>query len=158
MEKMPRLTKSFLLHAGFIRSYTRFTQGRLAIASIETRPEMRLSRVAVAMRLAKQLEREYDPWTGALAAMVRASAENAMGNRAAAMASLQAAIDQTEATDTLVYTNPARYRLGQLVGGDEGERLVKAATETMVARGIRTPERWAAFYFPGTWGQPPSPK
>jgi tetratricopeptide (TPR) repeat protein len=158
MEKMPRLKKSFLLHAGFIRSYTRFTQARLAIASIDARPDMRLLRVGDALRLARQLEREYDPWTGALAAMVRASAENATGNQTAAMASLESAIERTEATDTLVYASPARYRLGQLVGGDEGARLVQAASETMVARGIRDPARWAAFYFPGTWGQPPSPR
>jgi len=158
MEKMPRLKKSFLLHAGFIRSYTRFAQGRLAIASIEARPDMRLLRVGDALRLARQLEREYDPWTGALAAMVRASAENATGNHAAAIASLESAIERTEATDTLVYASPARYRLGQLVGGDEGARLVQAASEAMFARGIRDPARWAAFYFPGTWGQPPSPR
>jgi tetratricopeptide (TPR) repeat protein len=155
METMPKLKKSFLLHAGFIRSYTRFTQGRLAIASIETCPDMRFIRVGEVMRLAKQLERECDPWTGALAAMIRACAENATGNRAAAIASLRSAVERTEATDTIVYASPARYRLGQLLCGDEGALLVRTANETMAARGIRAPDRWVAVYFPGTWGEVP---
>jgi hypothetical protein len=117
---------------------------------------MRFIRVGEVMRLAKELERECDPWTGALAAMIRACAENATGNRTAAIASLRSAVERTEATDTIVYASPARYRLGQLIGGDEGALLVKTATETMAASGIRAPARWVAFYFPGTWGGVPS--
>jgi len=156
MAQMPRLKKSLLLHAGFIRAYTRFTQGRLAIASIEGSPDLRSARVAAALNLAGQLDREYDPWTGALASIVRGSAHNAAGDRDAAIASLRRAVEQTEATDTHAYAGPVRYRLGQLLGGDDGTTLVKEAIETMFAQGIRVPERWAAIYLPGSWGYPPS--
>jgi eukaryotic-like serine/threonine-protein kinase len=156
MEKMPKLKKSFLLHSGFIRAYTRFAQGRLAIASIETRPDTRLVRVGEALRLARELDRECDPWTRGLASMVRGCAENAAGNRGAAIAAVRSAVEQNEATDTHAYAAPARFRLGQLLGGDEGAELSKAAIETMAAQGVRNPERWVAFYLPGSWGQSPS--
>jgi len=153
MEKMPKLKKSFLLHSGFIRAYTRFAQGRFAIASLAARPEMRLVRVGEALRLARQLDTECDPWTGALASIVRACAENAAGNRDAAIAALRSAVEQTEATDTLAYAMPVRFRLGELLGGAEGDEMVKAALQEMATQGVRTPERWASFYLPGSWGQ-----
>src|SRR5579863_2054723 len=120
MEKMPLLRRSFLLHAGCIRSYTRYANARLAIASIDGRPELRLVRVGEALRLANQLEREHDPWTSGLAALVRGCAENAAGNRDAAIAALQSAVERTEASGMRVHASAARYRLGQLLGGDEG--------------------------------------
>jgi serine/threonine protein kinase/tetratricopeptide (TPR) repeat protein len=155
MAQMPRLKKSLLLHSGFIRAYTRFTQARFAIASIASRPDRRLVRVAEALRLADALEREYDPWTAALAAMARGAAHNAAGNRAAAIGALRLAVERTEATDTRAYAHPCRYCLGQLVGGDEGAHLVKEAFGAMTSQGISRPERWSYFYLPGNWG--PSP-
>jgi len=156
MEEMPKLKKSLLLHSGYIRSYTRLARARVAIASIRVRPDLWLVRVSEALRLAGELEREYDPWTAGLASMVRACAENAIGNRPAAIAALRSAVEQTEATGTLLYTSPARYRLGQMLGGDEGDRLAKTAIETMTSQGVRVPERWVAFYMPGSWNQPES--
>jgi hypothetical protein len=114
---------------------------------------MRLVRVGEALRLARQLDTECDPWTGALASIVRACAENAAGNRDAAIAALRSAVEQTEATDTLAYAMPVRFRLGELLGGAEGDEMVKAALQEMATQGVRTPERWASFYLPGSWGQ-----
>ncbi len=106
---------------------------------------MRFIRVGEVMRLAKQLERECDPWTGALAAMIRACAENSTGNRAAAIASLRSAVERTEATDTIVYASPARYRLGQLLGGDvSGTRLVQTADRDNGC--VRNPCSWISSW------------
>jgi serine/threonine protein kinase/tetratricopeptide (TPR) repeat protein len=153
MEKMPLLKRSFLLHIGCIRSYTRYANARLAIASIDGRPELRLVRVGEALRLANRLERGHDLWTSGLAALVRGCAENAAGNRDAAIAAFRSAVERTEATDMRVHAAAARYRLGQLLGGDDGGALVQSATETMLQQGVRVPERWAAIHAPGIWGQ-----
>ena len=151
---LPALKKSLLLHAGFIRTMTCFVQGRLAIASIESRPELRARRIAEARLMARKMEREYDPWSGALGQLVKAAAENAAGNREAAIDALRAGVERCRATDSLVYEWVARWRLGQILGGDEGRELAEAALAAAIARGVKSPERWLALYAPGTWESP----
>jgi eukaryotic-like serine/threonine-protein kinase len=152
---MPRLKKSFLLHAGFIRTMTCFVRGRLAIASIEERPELRVARVADARRMARKLRREHDPWAAVVAQLVLAAAENAVGDRGAALAALRAGLEKALATDCDLYALAIRYRLGQLLGGDEGRAMAKAAIDAAVAQGAGKPERWLGIYLPGTWSAGP---
>ena len=78
---LPRLRRSLLLHAGFIRAFTQFARGRIAIGSIEAAPAQRDARIAEALRCARLLDREYLAWTKVYAAIVRACAENAAGRR-----------------------------------------------------------------------------
>jgi hypothetical protein len=148
---LPALKRSFLLHSGYIRAYTYFACGRYAIASAESAPEMRRARIADARRMVRALAREYDPWTRALAWLVQASTENAAGDVAAAIRALKAAIQACEATETLIYAPPARYRLGELLGGEPGRELLEEARLSMRAQGIVDPARWTYLFLPGTW-------
>jgi hypothetical protein len=150
-QRQSKLNASFLLHAGFIRAATHYVRGRAAIASIAQHAELRQARIAEARRLSRRLAREHDAWTGALALLLRAMAENAAGDRAAAVATLRDGIDRAEATDTIVYAQPARYRLGELLGGDEGALLIEQAALAMTTEGVRNPERWVACHMPGDW-------
>jgi hypothetical protein len=160
-ERQAKLGASFLLHAGFIRAMTFYMGGRAAIASIGSRPEHRRARITEARRLAQRLAREYDAWTTALSLLLRAMAENAAGRRVAAIAALREGIQRAEATETMLYAQPARYRLGELLGGDEGRALIRQAVEAMTAEGVRNPARWVACHMPGDWGTgfqiPPPP-
>jgi eukaryotic-like serine/threonine-protein kinase len=149
--EMPALKRSFLLEAAFVRAYTHFVRGRLAIATIQACPDLRAKRIAEARRAVQRLERERDLWVGALASLVAAAADNADGNRAASIAALRLAIKRTEDSDTVVFAAPARYRLGELLGGSEGRALVEGALQTMTAQGIRNPPRWVALITPGRW-------
>jgi hypothetical protein len=45
----------------------------------------------------------------------------------------------------------ARHRLGTLVGGEEGQRLVQEAEKTMRIKGVEAPARYAAMILPGQW-------
>jgi hypothetical protein len=150
-QRQRRLNTSFLLHAGFIRASTLYMRGRAAIASIRSRPEMRQARIAEARRMARRLAREYDAWTGVLATLLKAMAENAAGDRATTIAALRDGIDRAQATDTILYALPARYRLGELLGGDEGRALTQRAVEAMTAEGVKDPERWVGCHLPGDW-------
>jgi hypothetical protein len=149
--RQSKLSASLLLHAGFVRVATLYMRGRAAIASIANNAEHGRARIAEARRLSRRLAREYDAWTGALALLLRAMAENAAGDRAAAVAALRAGIDRAEATDTIVYAQPARYRLGELLGGDEGTALMRQAVEAMTTEGVRNPQRWVMCHMPGEW-------
>jgi eukaryotic-like serine/threonine-protein kinase len=145
------LEKSFLLHSGFIRAMTCYARGRVAIASIGARPEQRRARIVEARRMVRELERECDPWTHVLSSVVKATADNAAGDRSAAIASLRTLIHRAEETDSLIFVPPARHRLGQLLGGEEGREQLSQAARTMAAQEIRAHERWVNTFLPGNW-------
>jgi hypothetical protein len=154
MAKVPAMEKSFLLHSGFVRATTFFVRGRLAAAAAQARPSMRAAHLAEASQMARKLEREPNAWTGMLAALVIASAESVAGNRSAAVAALRRAIAVGEATDTMVYVVPARHRLGEMLGGEEGRALASGAADTIRLWGFRNPTRWLQAVLPGSWGPP----
>jgi hypothetical protein len=151
---MPALKKSLLLHSGFIRTYTRYSLGRLAVASIATDPGAKVARLAEARKMLLLLEREHDAWAGALARILEGMIANAEGRREAAVAALRKAHERIDATGTGRYRAPVRYRLGQLLGGDEGKALVHAATTELEGCGVHDVAKWSATFFPGTWSGP----
>jgi hypothetical protein len=63
-------------------------------------------------------------------------------------ARLEAAIASLDALDTRLYAAAARRRLGQILGGDEGAALIRAADAFMAERAIARPERMAAMLAP----------
>jgi serine/threonine protein kinase len=156
----PALRRSFLLHAGFVRIMTATIQGRLAIASIrsDSPPALRRARIADARRMIRRLESEYEAWAGALALLLRATVENAAGDGAAAARALTEAIPRLEATGAAGYATFARYRLGQLLRGPEGQDLERSALESMYTQGVVQPERYVRVYLPGVWGESESLK
>lgn len=153
---LPRLRRSLLLHSGFIRAFTQFARGRIAIGSIHAAPAQRDARVADALRCARILDGEYLPWTKVFAAIVRACAENAAGRRDATITQLRLALEIMEANHVFAYWEAVRCRLGQLQGGAEGQKLIADASAKMTERGIRAPERWLRFVLPGSCGDTPS--
>jgi eukaryotic-like serine/threonine-protein kinase len=152
MSDLTALKRSLLLNVQFIRGITYYTHGRCAAASIDSHPEVRGRRVVEARRMARRLEREGMPWTGVLAAIVRAVAENADANRPSALASLRAALQRAEAAGMAMHAAAARYRLGEALGGDEGQEIVQTALLAMTTQGIQQPARWVGIYLPGRWG------
>jgi tetratricopeptide (TPR) repeat protein len=151
MRDLPALKRSFLLHVQFVRGITHYAIGRCAIASIAGRPAQRAARCAESLRMARRLEREKMPWTTALSAMVRACAENASGQIAPAIASLRIAAAASDAAGLGMHATTSRFRLGELLGGREGEALRATALDAIAAEGVRNAPRWVAVYLPGTW-------
>jgi hypothetical protein len=101
--------------------------------------------------MVRRLERERMPWMLPLASLIEAAVENASGRRQAAIASLRTAVDVSEAAEMAMHGIIARYRLGELLGGDEGRKLVESARLSLSAEGIKNPERWVAAFLPGAW-------
>jgi hypothetical protein len=148
---LPAVRKSMLLRSQFVRGITFYARGRSAIASISDRPALKRARVAEAWRMARRLEREGMPWMLPLAALIEAAAENTSGRRAEAVAALRKAIATSEAAEMAMHAVAARWRLGELQGGDEGRTLVESARHALYAEGIKNPDRWVAIYLPGVW-------
>jgi hypothetical protein len=146
------LRKSLLLRVQYMRALTAFARARAAIASIESAPGERATRLAEAQRRARELERERMAWTAPLAALIMAAAANASGDPDSAGALLRRGIDLAQSADMTLHAAAARYQLGRLLGGSRGGELLQSAEAAMRTQAIKVPERFAAMMVPGRWG------
>jgi hypothetical protein len=151
---LPELEREFVTQVGLLRMETHARLGRLAVASIPAHPAQRKQRLAQARKAVRRLKREYEPLGAALAFLLEATIENAVGNKAAALRALKFGIARTEEIDAFLLAVPARYRLGELLGDEEGKAMQMEAFQQMSAEGIRDPARWTQIFLPGVWTQP----
>jgi hypothetical protein len=138
----------------YLRANTAFVRGRALIASIDAAPGRRAALIARARRVVRRLERERMPWTAVLSSMVAAAAANAAGDRDAAVTHLESAVHRAGIADMSLHVWASRHRLGLLLGGPEGERIVRDAEEAMGGQGVRVPARYANMLLPGLWLAP----
>jgi hypothetical protein len=149
--------RSLLGHAQFVREMTWFVRGCAAVASaVEAMDGARRARLREALSIGRRLERQGMLWMAPLASLVHAAAANAEGDAVRAVAALRAAAETADAAHMTLHASSARYQLGRLVGGDDGERLRREAETAMSAEGIRAPERIATMILPGCWGRAPT--
>jgi serine/threonine protein kinase len=151
---LPALRKSLLLNVQFVRGITWFARGRCAVASISDRPTLKSARLDEARKMVRRLEREGMQWMLPLAALVEAAAENAAGRHAEAIAALRKAISTSEAAEMTMHAVVAKFRMGELLGGDEGRALVESSRAAVADEGIKNPARWVSVYLPGIWSAP----
>jgi hypothetical protein len=89
------------------------------------------------------------PMAHAAGARLDAGIAAVEGDEARAVARLRDAIVLADAQETELYAACLRWRLGRVVGGSEGDLLVKTAESWLGERGVRVPERMAAAHVPG---------
>ena len=70
--------------------------------------------------------------------------------RSAGVEGWRAAVSTCEAADMAMHAAAARWRLGEAVGGDEGEAMVAGARTWFTDEGVARPERLVAMLTPGT--------
>ena len=96
-----------------------------------------------------QLERESLACVGAWARFLRAGIARLKGDDVSAAALLGEAGAISAEHDMPFCAAVAARRRGQLIGGDEGEALVKQAEESMRGDGVVNPERMSDVVAPG---------
>jgi hypothetical protein len=102
-----------------------------------------------AARDAKRLERERAPWASGLAKLIRAGAAAVADDDASARDLLAGAAQALDGAEMVLYATAARRRLGELMGGDEGRRIVARVDEGLAAKGVRNPALMVAMLAPG---------
>ncbi len=109
--------------------------------------------LAAAEADARRLEGTNLAVAAALARLFRAGVASGRGDEASARELLGRAIENLEMISMHSYAAAARWRLGELLGGQEGRALVDQADSWMRSQGIRNPARMAAMHAPGfrTW-------
>jgi hypothetical protein len=76
---------------------------------------------------------------------------NVEGDVSGAEGALRRAIELAESAEMSLHAAAARFRLGALVGGDQGRAMIQQAEVTMKTQGVRIPERYAQMLTPGLW-------
>jgi hypothetical protein len=123
------------------------TQARTLIASATG--ARRSARLRKAERLGKALLRMDRALAWGFARLILAAVARLKGDSRKALAWLADAEARASAADMKLVAATARLRRGQLLGGDEGSRLVADAEAWMAGQGIRNAARMAAMLAPG---------
>lgn len=99
----------------------------------------------------QRMEEEQAAWASALAIVPRAGVALTRGDVDQARALI---LDAEAAFDELhmeVHRAVAQRRRGELLGGEEGRRLIAGADKALAAQGIKVPKRIAGMIAPGRW-------
>jgi len=140
--------RSTLPRVQLIRIELQFLRARCAFAAADAgRDEEAMLREAELA--ARNISKEHMSWADPHVPLVRATIAARRGNTERAAAELRAAANGFDAASMRLLAAVTRVRLGELLGGEEGQALVSAATEWMVAQRVRSPERMTALYAPG---------
>ena len=89
-----------------------------------------------------------DPQSRAVAVLVGAELAVLRGDLEAAATGYRSAARGFDAADIATFADAARWRLGELLGGDDGRALVDQARAALVAEGIVRPDRVVAMFVP----------
>ncbi|MEX1366915.1 MAG: protein kinase [Nannocystaceae bacterium] len=121
-------------------------------ASQQADAERRETRLREASGLADRLAGENSPWGRAMAGPIAASVSAARGNVEQAVDGLRQTIEGFRSLGMQLHAHASSRRLGELLGGDEGQAKIDAADEAMRAEGIVDPARMAMMLVPPVLG------
>ncbi len=145
----PELSRATLLRIRMLNIEAHQLRGRSALAAAVTDRARRAKFVRRAMRDAAHIARFRQPYTSAIAALLRAGAFALRQRTEDAAAQLRVAIEESGPADTALLAAVARRRLGRLLGGVEGAGLVAAGDAALTAQRIADIDRMTALFAPG---------
>lgn len=120
--------------------------GRMRLAAVRTDDRGALAPVVECVR---RLSREKGAYAQIWSAMLEAGLAHRLGNTARVQERLELAIDAASAASFRLCAATAQYRLGSLVGGDQGVRLIATATRFFDDQKVVSPRRLSEVLIPG---------
>jgi serine/threonine protein kinase len=111
-------------------------------------PQERMRLTRTASRRARKLERENHPACAALAAILRAELAAQGGDVSTARAALESAIAACANQSMTLFAAGVRARLGEVIGGDEGERMIADAEQPFRSQKVVNPTRMRRVLVP----------
>jgi len=147
----PALERSLVLRIRSVRVRCLRMRASCAVAAAGSgRDRKRL--LSIAEKHAKALERErhYSVISNnAKAKLLRAGVASVRGDSATALEYLSFAIDRFEECGSALWHAVSLRRKGQVLGGDEGQALMREADGWMTRERIKNPARLTAAFIPG---------
>jgi hypothetical protein len=146
-----RLERSLVLRLQVPRIEVLYLRARLALAlAARRRGSEARSLLRDASRDATAIDNERASWAMPLAALLHATVRAARGDTSA-IDLAESAARQLDAADMHLHAAAARFRAGELAGGERGAGLIEGARTRMTERGVRVPEQFVAMFAPGPW-------
>jgi hypothetical protein len=118
----------------------------LAVAVTASNPKPFLK---TASRIADRIEKENMLWSAAFVSLIRAGVANIQGDVNQCADLCAKAVAQLERVDMGLYAAATRRRLGQSLGGAQGQSLIDEADAWMQKQTIKNPERLTRMLVPG---------
>jgi hypothetical protein len=146
--KWAALEKSTLRRVQLIRIELQFLRARCAFAAADEGMDEE-DMLRAAEQAARSIARERMPWGDPHVPLIRATIAARRGDIEQAVTELRTAAAGFDASSMQLLAAATRRRLGELIGGDEGEALVSASIDWMTEQHVRAPERMTALYAPG---------
>jgi hypothetical protein len=145
-EALPAMRRAFLTRVYIVKAFVAYsrTTAWLGALSDGARESDRLQ--ASIRRVSRDLGK--DPISRAASHLISAELSVLRGELDAAVATYRNAALGFDAVDMIGHAAVARWRLGELVGGDEGRALLNQARAALDAEGIVRPDRVVAMYAP----------
>ena len=144
----PALENSLLLRIQVLRIEAMHLQARAALAT-SGNGKNHGQRLKVAEKMAGRIEREKMAWASPFVSLIRAGIANRRGEKNAAAALLSEAAAAFSSLDMQLHASASKRRLGETLGGETGEQLVKEANLWMLSQKIRNPEAMMRMLAPG---------
>ncbi len=142
----------FLRAAGpFVGITSAFWRGSVAVAAAWV--GCRRERLAVVDAMATAIARHGRAWGLPFADLLSAGAAWARGDRGAAAEAYASASRRFDRAGMALFAAAARWRLGEVLGGDDGRSLILAAERRLRAEDVRDPARIVATLAPGPVNQ-----
>ncbi len=159
-ETWPMLSRSLLFRIPSIKIDCWQIRGRVALAHAAELAALQqggdsadVSRfLDEAKRCVRRLARETPALARAWARLLEAGIADVRGEHERALATLGEAMAACEAIGLSLYAQAARYRLGQLTGGMDGEAMIAEAELWMKEQEVVNPWAFTVLHVPGLFG------
>jgi tetratricopeptide (TPR) repeat protein len=148
LDRWRAIQRVFLLRMQLLLLNMLYVRGRSALAAA-LQASGREPLLKSAERDARLIEREATTWATPWAKLLRAGVAQLRGDAEGAARMLATAAADFDAADMALHAAASRLRRGQLIGGDEGQALVREAESWMKSKSIRNPDRTAAIMVAG---------
>jgi serine/threonine protein kinase len=147
-----KLKESLLLRVQVFLLESLHLQARCALAICSTlKKDEAKEYLEIAKENAEKILDENATWAMPLATLIQASIASVTNDRTNAISLLTKAQEDLQAVDMSLYSYGARYRLGQLVGGEKGKTLQQEVFSWMEEQHIKNPSRIVDMLIPGKW-------
>lgn len=134
----PKLRKYLYDRLGALGPWLHYARGESALAAMGQAGNQR-NLFRVAERTINRLERDQSHYARSLADLIRAGCMARRGDLTSAAQLLESVGERLEEQDMAMFAAAARWRLGEIVGGERGGEWMAAAESAMKAQGVKEP-------------------
>ncbi len=149
IEKWPLLEQSQLLRMRIAGALMHYSRAACAVSALQQTRTPSRALASMAGSSADFLRKSSLPYALGWAAVIAAALAAAHRQSELAAQHLRSAATSFDATQLSMYAAAARRRLGQLIGGEEGQSLACAADTAMRAQGVIDLEATTEMLIPG---------